>query len=300
MTNDQQLIFGPFSLDLVGTELYADGVRIALRGKAFRLLCFLAQHPNQVISKRDLLRHVWDNASVHDAALKVTLGTVRKALGDSPVKPQYIATVGRDGYRFIAPVRIIGSDGSESSSLNRFVGRQSELAGLQRHLELAHGGRRQMVFVTGEAGIGKTTLVETFVRAALAEGVVVAQGQCIEQYGAGEAYLPILDMLDRLCKLPDGAVAIAALRRLAPSWLLSLPGLVSADESAELARQNLGVTPERRLREIAAFLEEIAKTRTVLLVCRRSSLARPLDAGVDRLPGAPPRSGAADDHRHLP
>jgi predicted ATPase len=65
---------------------------------------------------------------------------------------------------------------------------------MRRCLERALQGERQVVFVTGEAGIGKTTLVNEFVdRAADAHDAGVARGQCLEHYGAGEAYLPVLD-----------------------------------------------------------------------------------------------------------
>jgi len=96
--------------------------------------------------------------------------------------------------------------------------------------------------------------------------VVVARGQCIEQYGAGEAFLPILDALEQLCRAADGEATIASLRKLAPSWLIDLPALISPQERETLARQCLGVTPERRWREITAFFEELAKNRTVEVI----------------------------------
>ena len=63
------------------------------------------------------------------------------------------------------------------------------------------GGERQIVFVTGEAGIGKTTLIDAFTRSIGADpGVRVSTGQCLEQYGTGEAYLPVLEAIGRLCR----------------------------------------------------------------------------------------------------
>src|SRR5262245_22357858 len=146
------------------------------------------------------------------------------------------------------------------------VGRQAELELLQGHLDRANGGRRQVVFVTGEPGIGKTTLVDSFLgHVQVNDGALSAQGQCIEQYGAGEAYLPILDALDGLCgRNSNGAAEL--LRRYAPSWLVNLPGLTDPNERAELERQTVGITPERKLREIAAFFESLAAEQTVLLV----------------------------------
>ena len=81
------------------------------------------------------------------------------------------------------------------------VGREAELEQLHVWLEKALSGQRQVVFVTGEPGIGKTALVEVFLEQLAADKrLTVARGQCVEQYGVGEAYLPILEALGRLCR----------------------------------------------------------------------------------------------------
>src|SRR4029450_10569306 len=79
------------------------------------------------------------------------------------------------------------------------VGRRAALAQLHSSLAKALQGQRQVVFVTGEIGMGKTALVEAFVAQLTAEmPVLVMQGQCVEHYGSGEAYLPVLEALGRL------------------------------------------------------------------------------------------------------
>ena len=87
-----------------------------------------------------------------------------------------------------------------------------------------------MVFVTGEPGIGKTTLVEHSSSAGLAEPVWIGRGQCIEHYGTGEAYMPVLEALGRLCREPEGEQLIDVLSRYAPTWLVQLPALLKADD----------------------------------------------------------------------
>ncbi len=73
------------------------------------------------------------------------------------------------------------------------MGRETELAQLHRWLAKALHGERQIVFATGEPGIGKTTLVEAFLQQVATDPQVrIGRGQCIEHYGAGEAYLPVL------------------------------------------------------------------------------------------------------------
>jgi predicted ATPase/energy-coupling factor transporter ATP-binding protein EcfA2 len=208
----------------------------------------------------------WPKAKVVDAVLRISIQEIRRALGDGSAEPKFIDTVGKKGYRFIAPVSLkIPEPGKESYV--PFVGRSSELDRLRHHLEMASSGKRQMVFVTGEPGIGKTTLVEAFTSSLpINDGIIAAHGQCIEQYGAGEAYMPMLDALERLCSGPGRGKALDLMRRYAPSWLVDMPGIVDGAELAELERLSFGITPERRLREIATFLETIAQDQTFLLI----------------------------------
>ena len=85
------------------------------------------------------------------------------------------------------------------------VGREAELSRLHHWLQQALGGTRQVVFVTGEAGFGKTTLVETFLQELDGYGALwIGHGQCIEHYGAGEAYLPVLEALGSCVRSLEG------------------------------------------------------------------------------------------------
>ena len=79
-----------------------------------------------------------------------------------------------------------------------FIGRADAVARLRRAWSQACGGQRAVVWVAGEPGIGKTMLVEHFV-AGLGD-VAVARGQCVEHYGTGEPYLPVLEALAELCR----------------------------------------------------------------------------------------------------
>jgi AAA ATPase domain len=121
------------------------------------------------------------------------------------------------------------------------------------------------VFVTGEAGIGKTTLVEAFAGEVGRERAgLVARGQCLEQRGAPEPYLPVFDALGRLCQVDPGAVAL--LSRVAPTWLAQMPALVEPADSADLEQRALGGTRGRMLREAAEALEAAGSDRPLVLV----------------------------------
>ena len=87
--------------------------------------------------------------------------------------------------------------GPPAAPSSAIVGREAERTRLRELLREVLGGEQRMVFVTGEPGIGKTTLVEAFQAEAAFERILVARGQCLDQYGAGEPYLPLLEALGR-------------------------------------------------------------------------------------------------------
>jgi predicted ATPase len=136
------------------------------------------------------------------------------------------------------------------------VGREAELALLHERLRSALAGERQIVFVTGEAGIGKTAFVTTFLQQiAQRADIWIARGQCIEHYGAGEAYLPVLEALSRLGREAGRKRLARLLRQYAPTWLAQLPAFLNATERDKGRRATVGVTRERMLRELAEAVE---------------------------------------------
>ncbi|MGH8066215.1 MAG: AAA family ATPase [Candidatus Entotheonellia bacterium] len=149
----------------------------------------------------------------------------------------------------------------------RIIGRDTELAQLHRWLQRTLDGTRQIVFVTGEAGLGKTTVVDTFIEEARSHGVrSIGRGQCIEHYGAGEAYMPVLEALGQLCREPDGQIFTEVLAHRAPTWLVQLPWLVSDAAYEVLQRRVQGATRERMLREMAEAIEALTAERPLVLV----------------------------------
>jgi len=266
MKHDRPILFPPFRLDPVNQRLNCDERVISLRPKTFGVLYHLAERANQLVTKDELLDVVWPGLNVGDAVLKGCVREIREALGDDPTAPRFIETAHRLGYRFIAPV--IGADRSPSrvavDELPTPVGRESELARMQTWLSRSLDGQRQIVFVTGEPGIGKTTLVEAFVERITQPGVRVGRGQCLEHHGVGEAYLPLLEALGRLCRESGGKRLIDLLRRHAPSWLAQLPSLV--DDAGDAAGQQIVGTTQRMLRELAEAIEVITVEGPLVLV----------------------------------
>jgi predicted ATPase len=178
--------------------------------------------------------------------------------------PHYIETVGQQGYRFRAPTQ---SRQAATPQERPFVGRQAELAALHTALEQAQVGRLQLVFVSGDPGLGKTTLVQQFLTQLPAtDPVWIGTGQCIEHFGPGEAYLPWLDALGRLAQASEPALFLAALRRTATLWLAHLALLVEPEEQERLHRQTQGLPPERMLRQLVEALTVITRERLVVVV----------------------------------
>jgi len=121
--------------------------------------------------------------------------------------------------------------------------------------------------VTGEAGIGKTAVVEAFVaQVRLDPSVGLAYGQCVEHYGAGEAYLPVLEALGQLCHAPEGGRLVARLRQQAPTWLVQLPWLLTETDRRQWRYELQGATRERMLREFAEMVETLTAEIPLVLV----------------------------------
>ncbi len=204
MTLGQQLTFGPFRLDVDG-RLWRGAYGVALRPRAVAVLRYLVEHPGRLVTKAELLQQVWGDTHVTDTVLRVCVREIRAALGDAAAAPQYVETVGQEGYRFL------GGGNLESApplTPGPLVGRQREVERLEGWFQRAASGQRQLGLISGEVGIGKTTVIELFsARLAARSGVRVGRGQCIEHYGAGEPYLPWLEALGRLARGPGGVDA---------------------------------------------------------------------------------------------
>ena len=270
MTQHRDIVFGPFRFDPQSHELFRGQDRVDLRAKSLAVLAYFLEHPHRLITRSELMASVWDGSQVVSATLKVSIGEIRKALGDDTRRPRFIETVGHKGYRFIAPITATFPHGDPlnrvTSSSVLLVGRDDELRLLQSRFDQANSGKRQVIFITGEPGIGKTTLMEAFVASLDRDCVLVAQSQCIEQYGSTDVYLPFLDVVEQLCLLSGKRELLSLLRRHAPSWLANLPSLIDSSERMGLTRRSLGISAERRLREIARFLEALSADQTLVLV----------------------------------
>ena len=100
--------FGPFRVDTADRLILRDGQSIPLTPKAFDTLTALLESGGRLIEKEELIKRVWPDTFVEEGNLAHNIWTIRKALGDDEKGQEYIQTVPRRGYRFVAPVREIG------------------------------------------------------------------------------------------------------------------------------------------------------------------------------------------------
>jgi tetratricopeptide (TPR) repeat protein len=188
-----------------------------------------------------------------------------EAAGSSPP----IATVGPPPDAVVAPMaaREPASIAKTSDSSRQSVGRGDARIELRAAFDSVCSGRGMLVCVTGEAGIGKSTLVEEFLaEVGSGHGICrIGRGRCSERLAGAEAYLPLLDALSDLLRRDDGSVA-RLMRAVAPFWYAQVAsgGLHESPPGGPLTQVTTG-TQERLKRELAAFLQDACREMPVIL-----------------------------------
>jgi predicted ATPase len=259
--------------DVANVCLWRGTKRIALRPKDCAVLQCLASHPGQVVAKATLLDAGWPEVYVSEGVLKDNIHRLRRALGEQGHRPHWIETVARRGYRLLHPLPLVDASKSTTEASTTpsmpawLVGREAVIVQMQEWFDRACQGSRQLGLLTGEVGIGKTTMVEAFLSQVVTRNnVQILRGQCVQHYGVGEAYLPIFEALYQACQGEQRDRYLAVLRQLAPTWLVHMPGLLEAADYTLLQRQHGSSTRERMLRELANAVDALARDTPLVLV----------------------------------
>lgn len=271
--------FGPFIVNLRSGELRKAGRKLKLQEQPFKILAMLLERAGEVVTREELRKKLWsDNTFVDfDHGINMNIAKIREALGDSSEDPQFVETLGRRGYRFVAAVQpvseevISGLRFSPTKELllppsRTFVGREKERAELASAFESVVGGRGMMACVAGEPGIGKTALVHDFLSHLEASNreFGLAVGRCSQRLAGEEAYLPLLEALESL--LCNNDCVAHKLRELAPSWYAQLFPLPESDATDAALKAYLKATTQERVkRELAAFFLEITRESPLVL-----------------------------------
>lgn len=276
---------GRFRMDRVERRVLHEGRRVSLRGKAFELLELLASRAGQVVDKRAVLDALWPGVSVHDNNIAVTVRCLRKALEQHDPAVEYVETLPGRGYRLThaalpIPAGVGAQQGAANSPSDRapgepgaaphdepFVARQAELARLLELWAAARRGSGQVVFVSGEPGIGKSRLVRRFVELARGEAplALTLEGQCLQLLGAAEPHRPFLEALGGGLASAARPTLLEALELYAPAWFAGLPPGrrgSAASPNAGLARREPRLGPH----ELVDALGALSDGRPLLLV----------------------------------
>jgi len=185
--------FGPFVLVPARQLLLRNGTAVRLGGRALDILTALVERAGEVVGKRELMARAWPASVVEDCNLKVNIAALRRALGDVPEAPEYVATVAGRGYRFVTNVRTLAAAHPPlvNSALYReqrlpplpvpVVGRAQTIAQVRLALE-----RSRLVSLVGPGGIGKTTVALSVAQQVEDDGLATVAFVDLSRVSSGE------------------------------------------------------------------------------------------------------------------
>ncbi len=228
--------FGTYRLDLRNECVWRGEEQLSLTPRPFSVLRYLVENPQRLITHDELLESLWPETYVQPQVIRTYILEIRKLLGDDPHDPRFIETVPSRGYRFLMPV----TDAS-GPSVSSLIGREAELGTLHGQLERCRAAERATVFITGEAGIGKTALIDAFcANLAQSARLRTGRGQSLEGFGGKEAFYPVREALNNLCSADEKART--QLTAAAPGWFgrngTTPPSIGEISEALESLGQN--------------------------------------------------------------
>lgn len=275
-------MFGDCELSEALFQLKRAGRVVKLEPKVFHVFRFLIANRERVVTKAEILDHVWPREAISESVLPRSIALIRRAVGDSRAKPKVIETVHGHGYRFVADLRDSSAastpavaaepalvdrtaDPASIGEASDFVGRESVLQRLAGALDVAVSGRGRIVVLVGEAGIGKTRTVEAALeRVGGRAGVCV--GHCFEGDGA-PAYWPFVQIFRALLEELDDAELAETIRAAGADLLSLVPELSARMPGLRASKPLEGEQARFRFFDgVAGFLRRSARRRPRVLV----------------------------------
>jgi DNA-binding winged helix-turn-helix (wHTH) protein/tetratricopeptide (TPR) repeat protein len=240
--------FGPFRLDTDGYRLTKDEATLTATPRQLDLLACLAADPSRLITRDELFERLWTGVAVTDNALTQLVSELRQTLGDSSGDPQYVQTVARRGYRFIAPVERVDAPAPVSPASPHGPGRRSAETSSLDVMKAVTDGRLQLEALDASQ---VEAAIQNFKRAialdpAFAAGYVGLANAHFWQYeGSRFSFRPDAALLavaigearQGLALAPDYAEAHATLAYL-------LAGSERPAEACAAARQAIALQPD--------------------------------------------------------
>jgi len=251
--------FDDFRVDTGQFLLMKDGQPTAITPTVFRILLALLERPGQIVTKDELMKFVWPDSFVEEGNLNRNVSTLRKILNEKPCDHRYIETVPKTGYRFIAPVRSIDyqppagiARKAANVNVGHIVGRDHERAELRRAYDLARQGHGGLVCLSGDAGLGKTALLDIFLDDLVQDGQTfhLARGRCSESLTDIEPFMPWIEAFGALAEEQN---IEQVMRNAAPTW------------HREISHSGSGA-PRRMKRELSDFCKQISTVHPLVVV----------------------------------
>jgi DNA-binding winged helix-turn-helix (wHTH) protein len=259
--------FGEFELDEARFELRRRGETVPVQRRVLETILYLATRAGRLVTREELANGPWRGTVVGNSAIARAIKEARAALGDTGETPNLIVTVRGAGFRFEGEVR--GSEvgarppvRASGRSSRAFTGREPELAELCLAWAEAERGQGSLVLVTGQPGIGKSSLLERFAEQTGAGGGDVHFGRCLEAQGT-PPYWPWPELLQSYADR-HGAWRIKSLAKDDLAELVSIAPVLARRVGAPATELTEGPYSGFRV------LDAVAR------VCRSASQRRPL------------------------
>lgn len=239
-----KILFENFEIDLDVYTLSRDGDPIEIGAKPLDTLIFLIENRHRVVNRETLRERVWKGVELSPSTIPTCIMSIRQALGDDPKVPRFISSHRTRGYRFIADLRRLDSEGTARNRLQLdrtpFVGRDSEMSLLHSiWRKVRTSGTGRLVLVSAEAGMGKSRLLEEFGATASSSSAVH-----LARAAPSEGALPFLPWVNLLRK----AVADSHTGSQVEEFARAL-----GDDIPELGLRPSGDTGADRTRRVNSF-----------------------------------------------
>jgi DNA-binding winged helix-turn-helix (wHTH) protein len=160
MTQYKSFEIGGIEIDSAANTLKCADKVVRLEPRLMEVLCRLASRPGEVLSRLELLEGIWRDADTADEALTQAISKIRRALADDPLRPTFIETVSKRGYRMIAPVAPVGVRGAMRAMPENPVGKTSKkILHVATQAWLRSPSQRQFILLCAAGLVGAVVTV---------------------------------------------------------------------------------------------------------------------------------------------
>jgi DNA-binding winged helix-turn-helix (wHTH) protein/tetratricopeptide (TPR) repeat protein len=256
--------FGAFELNPRTRQLFRLGQPVAIQPKPFDLLLYLIRNRDRFVSRDELLARVWEGLHVDGEAIRFTVHAARKAVDDDGDRQSVIRTVPRAGFQLVAAVEAVTPSSvparqglPASPPPTPFLGREGIMEVIEALLKAAAHGEGRVLLLSGEAGIGKTRVIEQLACLADLRGARVLLGRCFESEGA-PAFWPWVQILRAAVRSGPHGHPLRSLGAVAPEVAWMVPELRPLVAEAQSTPSDARTARFVMFDGVATFLKDLS------------------------------------------